>query len=93
MASLPRLSDGIPLTHVIVAEDVGRAGPLLQRHVLAGEIVLAGEPTIIALASSWIIIDVGGGPTDDKPTVTLRPPAIAALMRDFLARTPAALTP
>ncbi len=26
-----------------------------------------GGPTIIALADGWIVINVGGGPTDDKP--------------------------
>ena len=33
-----------------------------------------GEPTFVALANGWIIINVGGGPTDDKPTVTLEAP-------------------
>ena len=28
----------------------------------------------IALANGWVIINLGGGPTDDKPTVTLEPP-------------------
>ena len=27
------------------------------------------------LANSWFILNVGGGPTDDKPTVTLAAPA------------------
>jgi catechol 2,3-dioxygenase-like lactoylglutathione lyase family enzyme len=27
------------------------------------------------LANSWLILNVGGGPTDDKPTVTLATPA------------------
>jgi hypothetical protein len=35
---------------------------------------LAGQPTIVTLANSWIIINVGGGPTDDKPGITLEPP-------------------
>jgi catechol 2,3-dioxygenase-like lactoylglutathione lyase family enzyme len=26
------------------------------------------------IANSWLILNVGGGPTDDKPTVTLTPP-------------------
>jgi uncharacterized glyoxalase superfamily protein PhnB len=30
-----------------------------------------GDPANVALANSWIVINVGGGPTDDKPTVTL----------------------
>src|SRR5215470_12175779 len=39
-----------------------------------GTVVRSGEPTIIQIANSWLIVNVGGGPTDDKPTVTLRPP-------------------
>src|SRR6478736_5156051 len=73
MASLPTLSEGIALTHFIVAEDVERAARFYS-DVLGGEIVLAGEPTIVALANSWIIINVGGGPTEDKPGVTLQAP-------------------
>jgi catechol 2,3-dioxygenase-like lactoylglutathione lyase family enzyme len=30
-----------------------------------------GGPTIVKLANSWIIINEGGGPTDDKPGVIL----------------------
>ena len=56
MASLPELSEGIALTHFIVAADVER-GAHFYSDVLGGEIVLAGEPTIVALANSWIIIN------------------------------------
>jgi hypothetical protein len=42
--------------------------------VLGGEVLRDGEPSIIALASGWIIINAGGPPTDDKLTVTLEPP-------------------
>ena len=83
MASLPTLSDGIALTHFIVAEDVERTARFYS-DVLGGEIVLAGEPTIVALANSWIIINVGGGPTDDKPGVTLEPPQNLVRVSSFL---------
>jgi predicted enzyme related to lactoylglutathione lyase len=83
MASLPTLSDGIVLTHFIVAEDVERAAHFYT-DVLGGEIVLGGEPTIVALANSWIIINVGGGPTDDKPSVTLEPPRDTDRVSSFL---------
>jgi predicted enzyme related to lactoylglutathione lyase len=83
MAGLPTLSEGIALTHFIVAEDVERAGRFYS-DVLGGEIVLAGEPTIVAFANSWIIINVGGGPTDDKPTVTLEPPQNPDRVSSFL---------
>ena len=83
MASLPTLSEGIALTHFIVAEDVERASRFYS-DVLGGEIVLAGEPTIVALANSWIIINVGGPPTDDKPTVTLETPRDPDHVSSFL---------
>jgi hypothetical protein len=37
-----------------------------------------------ALANSWIIINVGGGPTDDKPAVTLETPRDPDLASSFL---------
>jgi hypothetical protein len=37
-------------------------------------LVFSGDVTYVALANSYIIINVGGGPTDDKPTVILEPP-------------------
>ena len=73
MAEFPAPTEGMVLTHFIVASDVDRA-----RHfyadILGGEVLKDGEPTIVALANSWIVINVGGPPTDDKPTVTLEPP-------------------
>jgi hypothetical protein len=84
MASLPTLSDdGIALTHFIVAADVDRAARF-HSDVLGGEIVLAGEPTVVALANRWIVINVGGGPTDDKPNVILEPPQNPDRARSFL---------
>jgi catechol 2,3-dioxygenase-like lactoylglutathione lyase family enzyme len=73
MAELPRPSEGFLLTHFIVSADVPRSAAFYS-DVLGGEIVLEGEPTIVALANGWVIINVGGGPTDDKPEVTLETP-------------------
>ena len=39
---------------------------------------------IVALANSWIIINVGGGPTDDKPTVILDVPSDPNRVSSFL---------
>jgi catechol 2,3-dioxygenase-like lactoylglutathione lyase family enzyme len=61
------------LTHFVVTSDVGRSRRFYA-GVLGGEVVLDGEPTIVALGNSWVIINVGGPPTDDKPTVMLEPP-------------------
>ena len=63
----------IALTHFIVSDDVERSRRFYT-EVLGGKTVRSGEPSFVALANSWIIINVGGGPTDDKPTVTLETP-------------------
>ena len=65
--------EGFILTHFLTVTDVRRSAEFYLR-ILGGDIVLEGEPTIIQTANSWIILNVGGGPTDDKPTVTLRTP-------------------
>ena len=36
--------------------------------------MLEGEPTIVKLVNGWVINNVGGGPTDDKPEVVLEAP-------------------
>jgi hypothetical protein len=52
--------------------------------VLGGETVLTGEPTVVALANGWVIINVGGGPTADKPTVVLETPTDPNRTSSFL---------
>jgi catechol 2,3-dioxygenase-like lactoylglutathione lyase family enzyme len=73
MASFPAPQTGILLTHFIVSEDVARSRDFYA-DVLGGEVVFDREMAVVALANSWIIINVGGPPTDDKPTVTLTAP-------------------
>jgi len=65
--------EGFILTHFLTVADVKRSAEFYLR-ILGGKIVREGEPTIIEIANSWIILNVGGGPTDDKPAVTLRTP-------------------
>jgi catechol 2,3-dioxygenase-like lactoylglutathione lyase family enzyme len=83
MAGFPAPNEGIVLTHFIVSEDVERSRRFYT-DVLGGEVVMDGEPSIVALANSWIIINVGGGPTDDKPTVTLETPPDPDRVSSFL---------
>jgi catechol 2,3-dioxygenase-like lactoylglutathione lyase family enzyme len=70
---LPAPLEGFVLTHFIVARDVARSRDF-YRDVLDGKVVKEGEPTIVKLANGWVTINVGGGPTDDKPDVVLEPP-------------------
>jgi len=83
MAEVPAPQEGIVLTHFIVSADVERSSRFYT-EVLGGELVREGEPSIVSLANGWIIINVGGGPTDDKPAVTLEPPGNPDLVSSFL---------
>src|SRR2546422_450484 len=83
MAELPAPSEGIALTHFIVSADVPRSAAFYT-DVLGGDVVMEGEPTIVQLANSWIIINVGGGPTDDKPEVVLETPSDPNRVSAFL---------
>ena len=73
MAEFPAPSEGFVLTHFIVSADVPRSAAF-YKDVLGAEVVMEGEPTILQVANSWVIINVGGGPTDDKPEVVLDVP-------------------
>src|ERR1700680_2881339 len=83
MAQFPAPGEGIVVTHFIVSDDVARSRRFYT-EVLGGEPVRRGEPTYVALANSWIIINVGGGPTDDKPTVILETPSDPDRVSSFL---------
>jgi catechol 2,3-dioxygenase-like lactoylglutathione lyase family enzyme len=83
MAEFPALTEGIVLTHFIVSRDIAKSRRFYS-DVLGGEVLMDGEPTIVALANSWIIINTGGGPTDDKPTVTLEAPTDPDRVSAFL---------
>ena len=63
------------MAHFIVSEDVERSRRFYT-EVLGGEEIFCGPGglTYVALANSWIVINLGGGPTDDKPTVILETP-------------------
>jgi catechol 2,3-dioxygenase-like lactoylglutathione lyase family enzyme len=83
MAEFPAPTEGIVLTHFIVSDDVERSRRFYT-EVLGGETVREGEPSVVALSNSWIIINGGGGPTDDKPTVTLEIPSNRDRVSSFL---------
>jgi catechol 2,3-dioxygenase-like lactoylglutathione lyase family enzyme len=83
VADFPRPTSGIVLTHFIVSDDVERSRRFYT-DVLGGETVYDGEPSIVQLANTWVIINVGGGPTEDKPTVTLESPPDPDRVSSFL---------
>ena len=81
----PTAPDGIVLAHFIVSGDVERSRRFYS-EVLGGTLAYSGPGglTYVALSNSWIIINVGGGPTDDKPAVTLETPPDPDRVSSFL---------
>jgi catechol 2,3-dioxygenase-like lactoylglutathione lyase family enzyme len=85
MAEFPPPPEGIVLAHFIVSDDVERSRRFYT-EVLGGRVAFSGPGglTYVALSNSWIIINVGGGPTDDKPAVTLETPRDPDRVSSFL---------
>jgi len=74
----------IVLAHFIVSDDVERSRRFYT-EVLGGTVVFAsGQLTYVALSNSWVVINLGGGPTDDKPAVTLETPREPDRVSSFL---------
>ncbi len=69
----PAPAEGFVLTHFLVVADQDRSREF-YRSVFGATVLRDRDPVIMRLANSWIILNVGGGPTDDKPTVTLETP-------------------
>ena len=68
--------EGFTIAHFLTVSDMERSMQFYSK-VFDGEIVSRGDgnaPPYIKIANTWLIINVGGGPTPDKPTVTLKTP-------------------
>ena len=65
--------EGFVITQFLTVADVNRSAEFYTR-IFGGKVIRTGQPTIIQIVNSWIVLNVGGGPTDDKPTITLQTP-------------------
>jgi catechol 2,3-dioxygenase-like lactoylglutathione lyase family enzyme len=83
VAEPKKLAERMVVTYFIVSDDVERSRRFYT-EVLGGTVVFGPEPTNVALANSFIVINAGGGPTDDKPTVTLETPRDPDRVSSFL---------
>ncbi|MGA7951020.1 MAG: VOC family protein [Thiobacillaceae bacterium] len=79
--------DGLTLTHFITVADIDRSADLYEEvcrrpHSDRGD--RKGASGHIQIANTWLIVNVGGGPTPDKPSVTLSVPADLDKVSSFL---------
>ncbi len=70
--------DGFVVAYFLTVADVERSARFYEK-VFGGRILSLGDsrgaPGYLQIANAWLIINVGGGGTPDKPTVTLSVPA------------------
>lgn len=72
---MPFPTDEMALTHILVVRDIARSrswytdvlGATLYREY-------GGSSVVLSFAGAWLLLVTGGGPTEDKPTVTLDAP-------------------
>src|SRR5690242_2859731 len=57
--------DGFVLTHFLVVADQDRSREF-YRSIFDGKILFERDPVIMKVANTWLILNEGGGPTDDK---------------------------
>lgn len=105
----PAPTEGFVVTHTLIVDDIARSRDFYSR-VFGAKVLWQGDagPAILKMANTWVIINTGGGPTADKPTVTLSPPEdpdkidsfmnvrvadIQAAYQEWTARGAAFLTP
>jgi putative intracellular protease/amidase/catechol 2,3-dioxygenase-like lactoylglutathione lyase family enzyme len=68
--------EGFSVAHFLTVADVERSARYYEK-VFGARILTMGDgnaPPYLQLANIWMILNVGGGPTPDKPTVTLSVP-------------------
>jgi catechol 2,3-dioxygenase-like lactoylglutathione lyase family enzyme len=70
----PAPKEGFVITHVLVVADPDRSREF-YRSLLGGQVLLEGDPVIMKVANTWLTLTTPGGPTDDKPGVSLTTPA------------------
>jgi lactoylglutathione lyase len=96
----PAPKEGFVITHVLVVADQDRSREFYQ-SLLGAQVLIERDPVIMKVANTWLTLVTGGGPTDDKPGVSLTTPTdpgrtsgfinvrvadIAAVYRDWSAR-------
>jgi catechol 2,3-dioxygenase-like lactoylglutathione lyase family enzyme len=67
--------DGVEVTQLLVVADIERSKQF-YRDVLGAEFYreYGGTSCVFKFQGTWLLLVTGGGPTDDKPSITFTPP-------------------
>ncbi len=67
-------SEGMELTHILVVAELEPARDFYVQ-VLGATLTreYGGSSAVLQFQGAWLLLVTGGGPTDDKPTVTFAP--------------------
>jgi predicted enzyme related to lactoylglutathione lyase len=79
--------EGFTVAHFLTVADIERSARFYETvfgaHILSlGD--ADGAPGYVEIANTWLIVNVGGGPTPDKPTVVLSPPTDPDAVSSFM---------
>ena len=103
----PAPTEGFVASFFLTVADVERSVAFYS-DVLGAKVIKPRDPAVLRLANTWLLMNPGGGPTPDKPDITLAPPTdpnrsgaflnlrvadVAAVHRDWSARGANFLTP
>ncbi|MGA9585550.1 MAG: VOC family protein [Terracidiphilus sp.] len=79
--------EGFSVSLFITVADIERSARFYEK-VFGGRVLSRGDSKgasgHIEIANTWLIVNVGGGPTPDKPTITLSVPADPDKISSFL---------
>src|SRR6266480_2470471 len=79
--------DGFTVAHFLTVADIERSLRFYET-VFGGRILSRGDssgaPGYIQIANTWLLVNPGGGPTPDKPSVTLSVPANPDSVSSFM---------
>jgi catechol 2,3-dioxygenase-like lactoylglutathione lyase family enzyme len=82
-ADVPAPAEGLLVTMFLTVANVPRS-VAFYRDVLGGKVVRERDPAVIRLGNAWVLLNPGGGPTPDKPGMTLAPPNDPSRATSFL---------
>ena len=79
--------EGFSIAHFLTVADMERSARFYET-VFGGRILSRGDgrgaPVYIEIANTWLILNTGGGPTPDKPSVILEVPPNQDRLSSFM---------